>query len=1058
MEASAKRDTFGDKCAMCGKKVYVLERHFEGTTLYHRRCIRGSQRAASFGKAGETNGQTGREEFGKKEKENRVPPNGPSSLLIQVNGGPKPYVSAREDEGKKSDTNGTTGTSSLLSKLRGPAPYKGEAAMTPPKARQVDVQKTDWNKFLGVSAPGKTGHTRGVEKMDVDDDVPPPLPLSKQPPKKPPRMLETSSTVVEKAQTAPVERFKRVTEEEPKTAKKDTRMLHEKPENAAVLSGLLKSLSHVRHDGSPGTSGPHAGSQAATSQFTLIKTTSPVSKPDIKKRNDDSHITLTHTTGKPTPFGSVEQSGTSKSDTIGSVATKKVDSSQELKAKINTFEHAKDGSESKGRDSPAFCSSYKTTGQKPASSVPVSVESAKSSKRPQLNSYLKSTSGNDKLNKRPTVIRPPASILKNGSNNSQAQRTQPNGVDHRDSEDVNTTSVTESHVKTHGPDAQVVAGNNFSAFNINDSVELDSSKSSGKGEGKEREKKEEREKNGEREEREQTGKKEERKQKGEREGKGEKAVRGKPTWQVEVEARGGKIPRQQVPKHGKKELGGGDAAGSETDWQREARRREAARGGRYADPEKKQVHIIKASPSKNSPEPEQMGSPAERTGSPAEHIGSPAERTRSPAERTGLLAERTGSPAERTGSPAERMGSPAERTGSPAERMGSPKTTHLKRGEVFYIKEKTVGDVSPRPVDKDKTVEKESPGKTDWQLEAERRQSNQRHKDEATCPTPAPRNISRPTPGVSTELARPPSESVVVDKPARVRVKPRAVKTQWYVDAEKRKTTASGVDPGKTVEYTEVGTVIYTEVGTVIYTEVGTVIYTEVGTVIYTEVGTVIYTEVGTVIYTEVGTVIYTEVGTVIYTEVGTVIYTEVGTVIYTEVGTVIYTEVGTVIYTEVGTVIYTEVGTVIYTEVGTVIYTEVGTVIYTEVGTVIYTEVGTVIYTEVGTVIYTEVGTVIYTEVGPVIYTEVGTVIYTEVGTVIYTEVGTVIYTEVGTVIYTEVGTVIYTEVGTVIYTEVGTVIYTEVGTVIYTEVGTVIYTEVGTVIYTEVGTDCRD
>ncbi|KAK2180211.1 hypothetical protein NP493_453g02003 [Ridgeia piscesae] len=169
------------------------------------------------------------------------------------------------------------------------------------------------------------------------------------------------------------------------------------------------------------------------------------------------------------------------------------------------------------------------------------------------------------------------------------------------------------HVNTHGPDAQVVAGNNFSAFNINDSVELDSSKSSGKGERKEREKKEEGEKNGEREEkgkngereeREQIGKKEERKQKGEREDKGEKASRGKPTWQVEVEARGGKIPRQQVPKHGKKESGGGDAAVSETDWQREARRREAARGGRYTDPEKKHVSAIK-----NSPEPEQMGSP-----------------------------------------------------------------------------------------------------------------------------------------------------------------------------------------------------------------------------------------------------------------------------------------------------------------------------------------------------------------------------------------------------------------------------------------------------------------
>ncbi|KAK2180212.1 hypothetical protein NP493_453g02004 [Ridgeia piscesae] len=134
--------------------------------------------------------------------------------------------------------------------------------------------------------------------------------------------------------------------------------------------------------------------------------------------------------------------------------------------------------------------------------------------------------------------------------------------------------------------------------------------------------------------------------------------------------------------------------------------------------------------------------------------------------------------------------------------MGSPKNTHLKRGEVFYIKDKPVGDISTGPTDKN--IEKESHGKTEWQLEAERRQRNQRHKDEASCPTPAPRNISKPPPEVSTELARPPSESVVVDKPARVRVKPRAVKTQWYVDVEKRKTTADRVDPEKSVQYTEV--------------------------------------------------------------------------------------------------------------------------------------------------------------------------------------------------------------------------------------------------------------
>ena len=39
-----RRGTLSEKCVMCGEKVYLMERHMEGTKLYHRKCIRETQR------------------------------------------------------------------------------------------------------------------------------------------------------------------------------------------------------------------------------------------------------------------------------------------------------------------------------------------------------------------------------------------------------------------------------------------------------------------------------------------------------------------------------------------------------------------------------------------------------------------------------------------------------------------------------------------------------------------------------------------------------------------------------------------------------------------------------------------------------------------------------------------------------------------------------------------------------------------------------------------------------------------------------------------------------
>ena len=45
VSTQAKRSTLGDTCTVCGKKVYIMERHIDGNKLYHRKCLREIQRS-----------------------------------------------------------------------------------------------------------------------------------------------------------------------------------------------------------------------------------------------------------------------------------------------------------------------------------------------------------------------------------------------------------------------------------------------------------------------------------------------------------------------------------------------------------------------------------------------------------------------------------------------------------------------------------------------------------------------------------------------------------------------------------------------------------------------------------------------------------------------------------------------------------------------------------------------------------------------------------------------------------------------------------------------------
>ena len=836
----AKRNTFGDKCAMCGKKVYVLERHFEGTTLYHRRCIRGSQRASSFAGAGETGGKSGTEHCnGNGERENRVPPHGSSSLLTQLNGGPKPYSSPRDDDvGNKSETVVTPRTSSLLTQLRGgPAPYKGEATTTPPKA--------NLHKSIGASCPpSQCG--KSVDKMDVDvddvdvDDVPPPLPLSRVPPRKPARLPDMTrlSTVSEMPQPAPVA----VAEDRPKWTESDRKDLKKSSpiEKSTVLSGLLHNLANVRQGSKAGTNSPPSESHLTSPRVTQNKTASPVSKPDVKLRNNESRVSSAklgrEIDSGTSPHESNQQREKLKQRSVGAITTQRTDSSHDLKTKINAFEHAKSDSGSQQGIAPGFSVARRSTD--PVSGIVTSLEQATIPQLSQPHSILKSTSQsstNDRSSTGPTIIRPPTSILKYSSHSTQGQPSScvTDGLDSK-------PTVIGGRGSSLSP---LVSGNNFSAFNINDSIELDI-------------------------------------------GKVGDISTGKPAWQVEVAS---KIHKQSIPQHGKKEARStslGTSGSDETEWQKEARRRDTARGGNYSDPERKHVHIIKVpssrpstgsegSPAERVRSPvgspaEQTRSPAERTRSPAERVvspvGPPAEQTRSPAERTRSPAERIGSPAERigspvgspaeqtrspaeqigspVGSPAEQTRSPAERIGSPAKRIGSPvrspaermkfptervlspaeevrspaehvaKNNQPKRGDVFFAKDKRDDDTAQvHSAGKAMETPSVADGKTEWQVEAERRRWNRLHKDEHVSPTPVPRRTSGSsplspggaTPAAATEVERAPSPSLAVDMPSHVRMRTDAVKTEWQVDAEKRKSARNGaVMERTTVEYTEV--------------------------------------------------------------------------------------------------------------------------------------------------------------------------------------------------------------------------------------------------------------
>ncbi|ELU02059.1 hypothetical protein CAPTEDRAFT_229206 [Capitella teleta] len=45
-EPPKKYGTLGDRCCVCSQKVYIMERHMEGSKLYHRKCLRDLQRSS----------------------------------------------------------------------------------------------------------------------------------------------------------------------------------------------------------------------------------------------------------------------------------------------------------------------------------------------------------------------------------------------------------------------------------------------------------------------------------------------------------------------------------------------------------------------------------------------------------------------------------------------------------------------------------------------------------------------------------------------------------------------------------------------------------------------------------------------------------------------------------------------------------------------------------------------------------------------------------------------------------------------------------------------------
>ena len=267
--ALGRRGTYGENCHMCGGKVYLLERHIDGNTLYHRHCFRTSQRTqpkpssyitnlhgrdvTSNGRGNETAGlfETQANKGYKQDSAAKVTnkslitnistqsPRGPSPVRNH------PYHRQPTTENKvdkiaelfnekESAFNKTTSSSKNLLLLG----YSSNAYKPTESSSEISssVSKTDYGAHPVLKAETKA--STGTVTTNTDD-------------KREDRMMSRSKSPVSanagtcvalqgRPKTSPVENKKDVLPTDSSTCDKNP--------DSNVVSGLLQSLTHIRNN------------------------------------------------------------------------------------------------------------------------------------------------------------------------------------------------------------------------------------------------------------------------------------------------------------------------------------------------------------------------------------------------------------------------------------------------------------------------------------------------------------------------------------------------------------------------------------------------------------------------------------------------------------------------------------------------------------------------------------------------------------------------------------------------------------------------------------------
>ena len=165
--APARRSTYGDTCHICGRKVYLMERHIEDSKLYHRRCIRDKQKSLrsptrsqhaprAFQYPSDTAASIPRQNAmhtAESSKENKLStthfksanlnghaPAGPSNKLSEISSSVKSSEPATNASWRQ--TSSENGSASLVKMLHGsPAPYGSSAPSNTQKQSTSDHNK-----------------------------------------------------------------------------------------------------------------------------------------------------------------------------------------------------------------------------------------------------------------------------------------------------------------------------------------------------------------------------------------------------------------------------------------------------------------------------------------------------------------------------------------------------------------------------------------------------------------------------------------------------------------------------------------------------------------------------------------------------------------------------------------------------------------------------------------------------------------------------------------------------------------------------------------------------